>query len=299
MNQKELLREVRRTPVRFIPGKPAVSIFPGEWPSPFEGKGFEPRRFRDFALGDNPRHIHIPTSARCGSPIIIERVALRDVKLMVVLDLSPSMHVREKLDIQFAAGALLLYSAWKSETTFGLAVRDGDNVASFGLGIGSRHFYRLYGQLFRLLAASKERGRKRLGGKPVPLDQVLPANAILVYCSDFLQERGELVELNELWKMVRRYDFVPVVVQDELEYSFPALLRGSFISFENPETRRREEIWISAERAREIRTLHSERFESLKRSLGRWGLRCIHLDSANVQDVGKRIDRFFRQRKRR
>jgi uncharacterized protein (DUF58 family) len=108
VDAKQVLRDVRRRPVRFIPGKPAISIFPGEWPSPFEGKGFEPRRFRDFTLGDNPRHVHLPTSARRGVPTIVERVALRDVKIMVAIDLSPSMLVREKLAIQFAAAALLL-----------------------------------------------------------------------------------------------------------------------------------------------------------------------------------------------
>lgn len=296
MDAKQILRDVRRRPVRFIPGKPAVSIFPGEWPSPFEGKGFEPRRFRDFALGDNPRHVHLPTSARRGVPTIVERVALRDVKIMVVIDLSPSMLVREKLAIQFAAAALLLYSAWKSETTFGFAVRDGETLNSFGLGIGSRHFYRLYRQLYRILSGE---GGKKPSGEHATLTGILPSNAMLVYCSDFLQAGGDLIELQALWKAVGRFDFIPVVVQDELEYSFPVMPRGSFIPFANPETGRREELWISRRRADEIREFHRNRFETLTSSLSRRGVRSIHLDTANVQEVGRRIDLFFRQRKLR
>ena len=296
LDAKEILREVRRSPVKFIPGKPAVSIFPGEWPSPFEGKGFEPRRFRDFQLGDNPRHINLPVSTRRGTPTIIERVALRDVKIMVVLDRSPSMLVRDKLETQFAAAALILYSAWQSETTFGLAIRDGMIATSYGLGIGSRHFFRTYAHLCRVFEGDKS---GKAAGTVAPLGQLLPSNAMMLYCSDFLEDHGGLVELNELWRTVRRYDFVPVVIQDALEYSFPVMEKGSFISFQNPETRRRDEIWVSRQRADDIRKLHEARFELLKGTLGRWGLRCIHLDTPNVQDVGKRIDRFFRQRKLR
>jgi uncharacterized protein (DUF58 family) len=296
VDAKQVLRDVRRRPVKFIPAKPAVSIFPGEWPSPFEGKGFEPRRFRDFTLGDNPRHVHLPTSARRGVPTIVERVALRDVKIMVAIDLSPSMLVRQKLAIQFAATALLLYSAWKSETTFGFAVHDGGTLNSYGLGIGSRHFYRLYRQLYRILLGE---GGKKPNGQNITLSGVLPSNAILFYCSDFLQADGELIELQALWKTVGRYDFIPVVVQDGLEYSFPVMPGGGFIPFANPETGRREELWISLRRADEIRQVHHNRFETLTSSLNRRGVRPIHLDTANVQEVGKRIDLFFRQRKLR
>lgn len=296
MDAKRILREIRRRPITLVPGKPVVSIFPGEWPSPFEGKGFEPRRFRDFALGDNPRHVHLPTSARRGVDTIIERVALRDVKIMVVVDRSPSMWVREKRGTQFAAAALLLYSAWQSETTFGLAVQDGGTLNSFGLGIGSRHFYRLYRQLSMLLAGDRSAGPR---GAPMALRHALPPNAMLAYCSDFLQGRGDLVDLADLWQMVRRYDLIPVVIQDELEYSFPTISGSSFIPFINPETREREEAWITTQAADDIRQLHEARFDELGASFARWGIRYVHLDNFDVQEIGKRIDRFFRQRRRR
>ncbi len=295
MDSKTLLREVRRTPVKFIPARPPVSPYPGEWPSPFEGKGFEPRGFRDFQLGDNPRHIHIPTTARRGVPTIIERTALRDVKVMVLLDGSPSMRLREKLDAQIACAALLLYWGWKSETTFGLAIRTGDRCESFGLGVGSRHFYRLYRQLFELA----DTGTTTRRGVAAPLRHLLPSSAIVVCCSDFLAPDGEIDDLQDLWRNVQRYDFVPVIIQDDLECSFPKLEAGSFVAFRNPETRGFGEIWVSPQRAEKIRELHEERFETLREAFGRRGLKSVHLDSASVREVAKRIDRFFRQRRKR
>jgi uncharacterized protein (DUF58 family) len=296
LDAKGILREIRRRSITLVPGKPVVSIFPGEWPSPFEGKGFEPLRFRDFELGDNPRHIHLPTSARRGADTVIERVALRDVKIMVVVDRSPSMSIREKLATQFAAAALLLYSAWQSETTFGLAVQYGGTLNSFGLGIGSRHFYHLYRQLSVLCSGDRDAGPR---GAPVALSHALPPNAMLVYCSDFLQERGKLVNLAGLRKTVRRYDLIPVIIQDEIEYSFPTIARDSFVPFFNPETREQEEAWITKKVAEEIREIHQARFEELKASFGRWGIRCIHLDNFDVQEIREHIGRFFRQRRRR
>ncbi|MBT8098731.1 MAG: DUF58 domain-containing protein, partial [Gammaproteobacteria bacterium] len=113
MEGKRLLSEIRGRPIDLVPGRKVISVSPGEWTSPFEGKGFEPRGYRDFELGDSPRAIHLPTSARRGTPTIVERVALRDFKLMIVVDLSPSMLVRRKPVIQHEAAALLLYAAWQ------------------------------------------------------------------------------------------------------------------------------------------------------------------------------------------
>src|SRR5262249_14273359 len=138
-----------------------------------------------------------------------------------------------------------------------------------------------------------------LTGEHASLANALPSNAMLVYCSDFLQADGDLIELQALWKAVRRYDFIPVVVQDELEYSFPVMPGGSFIPFAKPERGRREEPWISRGRPEEIREFHRNRLETLTASLSKRGMRTIHLDTANVQEVGRRIDLFFRQRKLR
>src|SRR3954470_10476762 len=102
---QEVLRKVRASPIKFVPGRRVVSIYPGEWPSPFEGKGFEPLRFRDFEMGDDPRRIHAPSTARRGTPTVGERVALRDFRIMVAVDSSPSMMVRAKAETQFMAAA--------------------------------------------------------------------------------------------------------------------------------------------------------------------------------------------------
>jgi uncharacterized protein (DUF58 family) len=271
-------------------------VYPGEWPSPFEGKGFEPLRFRDFQVGDDPRRVHLPTTTRRGTPTIVERVALRDLRVMVVVDPSPSMRVRAKAEVQIATAALLLYSAWQAETTFGLAVQRGDIMQAFGLGIGSRHFTRLYRTLWDVLSPE---GGRRVAGRRLPLSRMLPPNAMLLYCSDFLAPHGAPIDLRAFGKTVRRYDLVPIVVQDEFEWSFPEIRKGTFIRFSNPETGERDEVWISPAEARQIRVIHEARFREVTTELGRGGTQCIHLATPDVRGIAKQVDRFFQRRRRR
>jgi uncharacterized protein (DUF58 family) len=295
LDARTLLRQIRYRPVTLIPRKRVVSLYPGEWPSPFEGKGFEPLRFRDFAMGDDPRRVHVPTSTRRRRPTIIERVALRDLRVMVVVDPSPSMRVRSKRDVQLAAAALLLYSAWQAETTFGLAVQRGPVIQTFGLGIGSRHFHRLYRTLWALFTGDD----RRLAGRRMPLRRSLPPNAMLLYCSDFLAPHGAPAELRAFRKTVHRFDFVPIVIQDEFEYSFPAIPGGTFLRVSNPETGERDEVWISPAEAVRIRALHESRFHQVTTALGGDSSQCIHLPDPDVHGIVKSVDRFFQRRRRR
>lgn len=296
MSGKALLQEIRGRPIDFVPGKNVVSPHPGEWTSPFEGKGYEPRGFRDFEIGDNPHRINLPASARRGQPTIVERVALRDFKLMVVLDASPSMRVRDKINVQLEVGALLLYSAWQAEMTFALALKTDDGVRSFGMGIGSQHFYHLYRILWSIFHDGEGLQSKCAR---INMSRCLPPNAMLSYCSDFLDAGGGITELQHLLRSVRRYDFIPVIIQDEFEYGFPAMTFGSFIPFSNPETGARDDLWVSRRTAQEMHEIHKARFNELATVFESRGIKYLHLDTPGVRNIRQSMNTFFGRRKRR
>jgi uncharacterized protein (DUF58 family) len=293
MDSRQLLHSIRSRPVTFVPGKKVVSTAPGEWTSPYEGKGYEPLGYREFQIGDDPRRINIPASARRGQLTIVERVALRDFKVMVLIDNSASMKVREKQDIQIGVASTLLYSAWKSETTFGMCVMTDEGLKSFGMGIGSRHFYHLYRKLWDVFInpANSMKGTRKL-----PLSRCLPPNAMLLYCSDFIKSDGQLVDLSALKRAIQRYDFVPIIIQDEFESSFPKFDQGTFIAFSNPETGEQEDAWMSPKQAKKIKLIHEQRFQELILSIGNPGSRSIHLTSSDILGSIKKIDGFFRMR---
>jgi uncharacterized protein (DUF58 family) len=295
LDGKLLLQEIRGRPIDLVPGKKVVSINPGEWTSPFEGKGYEPFGYRDFQIGDNPRQVHMPTSARRGIPTIVERVALRDFKLMVVIDLSRSMCVRRKIMILHEAAAVMLYAAWQAETTFGLAVRDEQGVHSMGLGIGSRHFYHAYRILWRLCAPA---GRAAPTGSLVHLRRCLPPNAMLIYCSDFLDAGFDAAGLDKLLRAVGRYDFVPLIIQDELEYTFPSPPKASLVAFSDPQSAACEDVWLSQAAARQIAILNETRFASIVGRFRQRDIKHVHLSSPGVDTTYAAINAFFRRRRR-
>lgn len=295
MDGRLLLAEIRGRPIDLVPGKKVISINPGEWTSPFEGKGFEPRGYRDFVLGDSPRQIHLPTSARRGVPTIVERVALRDFKLMIIVDLSPSMRVRDKLRIQHEAAAIMLYAAWQAETTFALAVRTAEGIHSYGLGIGSRHFYHSFRILWSLCTDDEH---FRLRGSTIHLRRCLPPNAMLLYCSDFLDEDGGITRVQPLLRAVTRYDFIPIVIQDQLEVSFPHSRHDSLISFGNPETAVREDFWVSKSAAERIAMIHETRYRELVAQFAKRDIKPLHLDESGVNGIRATIDTYFRRRRR-
>lgn len=295
MDGKLLLQEIRGRPIDLVPGKKVVSINPGEWTSSFEGKGYEPLGYRDFQIGDNPRQVHLPTSARRGIPTIVERVALRDFKLMIVIDLSRSMRVRRKVMIQHEAAAVMLYAAWQAETTFGLAVRTEQGVHSMGLGIGSRHFYHSYRILWSLCAPAD---RAAPSGSLVHLRRCLPPNAMLIYCSDFLDAGFDAAGLDQLLRAVGRYDFVPLIIQDELEYSFPSAPDASLIAFSDSKTGACEDLWVSQTSARRIAALNETRFAAIVERFRQRDIKHVHLSSPGVNTTHAAINTFFRRRRR-
>lgn len=295
MDGKLLLQEIRGRPIDLVPGKKVVSINPGEWTSPFEGKGFEPRGYRDFVIGDSPRQIHLPTSARRGVPTIVERVALRDFKLMIIVDLSRSMRVRAKLTIQHEAAASMLYAAWQAETTFALAVRTVEGIHSYGSGIGSKHFYHCYRILWSLCTDDEH---FRFRGSKLHLRRCLPPNAMLLYCSDFLDADGGVEDVQQLLRAVTRYDFIPIIVQDQLEDSFPHVRHASLIAFDNPETAAREDFWVSRKAARRIAVLHETRFAQLIEQFAKRDIKHVHLAEPGVAGIRAALNAYFRHRRR-
>jgi hypothetical protein len=181
----------------------------------------------------------------------------------------------------------------QAENTYGFVDMNSDGIRSFGMGIGLRHFYHLYQTLWHLFAGDSARTR----GIRVPLNRCLPPNAMLLYCSDFLESDGSLVDPAPLWRAVQRYDFIPVIIQDELEYSFPVVSRGTFLPLANPETGAREEAWISPKSARAIRARHEARYREMLEQFSGRGIHPVHLDMPDVEYISRQFDRYFRKRK--
>ena len=96
----------------------------GQAPSPMRGRGMEYAESREYASGDDARHIDWRLTARSGRPHTKLFQAERERLTLVVADTSPALYFGTRLrfkSVQAArAGAV---AAW-------LAVRDGDRIAA-------------------------------------------------------------------------------------------------------------------------------------------------------------------------
>lgn len=291
--REDILRRLARRPIPITPKRPATSQLSGEWSSPYTGKGLDFRSHRPYQLGDDLRTVHMGTSVRTGENMVVDRIALRDVSLLVVLDCTASMGVRRKADILLASALMMIYSAVSLEMRVGAALLGKDGYRRIGIGSGRRHALRLFDGIEQVCASMKQGSDIRVDYPATYAHRLLPVGGVLLYLSDFLDERGYAREYARFSIEARRYDFIPVVIQDEFEYTFPQLPDETMLEFVNPETGIIEPLWLGQTEKARIRHLHEQRFDQIRQTFAGHGLHFIHVDNPSVDHIQQTLTRFF------
>lgn len=86
----EELRQIRR--LHLQAGRAVSSPFAGEYRSAFKGRGMEFEEVRPYVPGDDVRHIDWNVTARTGEPFVKEFREERELQLLLVADVSGSVH---------------------------------------------------------------------------------------------------------------------------------------------------------------------------------------------------------------
>ncbi len=86
----EELRQIRR--LHLQAGRAVSSPFAGEYRSAFKGRGMEFEEVRPYVPGDDVRHIDWNVTARTGEPFVKEFREERELQLLLVTDVSGSVH---------------------------------------------------------------------------------------------------------------------------------------------------------------------------------------------------------------
>ncbi|MEZ5966854.1 MAG: DUF58 domain-containing protein [Planctomycetota bacterium] len=204
----ELLAEVRRIEVqsrRLVSGALA-----GGYTSVFRGAGIEFDEVREFAPGDDPRSVDWNVTAKMGRPFVKKYVDERELTLVFLLDLSPSMTggFGAWSPRQMAArvcGCLAL-SAVRHNDKIGLVAFD-DSVRKFvppkkGLG----HALRIVRDCLALPPAS---ARTQLAPALDFVGHVVRRRAVVFLVSDFLASGYA----RSLSLCARRHDVVAMRLQ--------------------------------------------------------------------------------------
>jgi uncharacterized protein (DUF58 family) len=278
------------------------NIFPGEWESIYTGEGIEFAASKPYEPGDDLRDLDLQTLVQSGEEEIILRAVGRQRKIYLWVDLSgsmqrfPEMFFSQKPEIRDTAVGLLAFSAWNAYSPVGLCAFDREIRRFFPARSGESYFEEIVGW-FLDHADESAKGSADIPGALAFLEERISPQSLVLFISDFqdILFEGDFAHL--LRPAAKKFDFIPVVVQDPLEHG-TALKQSVVIAVRDSETDRRAEITLTPQKLEEIRESSARHLAHLKWSFLEVGLEHIVLDSATIEDCYRTLSSFFEARKR-
>ncbi len=292
MQAAEILKRVRR--IEIETGKLVSETFAGQYLSVFKGQGIEFAEVRQYIPGDDVRSIDWNVSARSGATFVKKFNEERELSVIIACDVSASQFFgstgRLKSEAVAELGALFAFSAIKNNDKVGLLLFSDKIELYIPPRKGKRHVLRVIRELLAFNPNSK--------GTDISLcldtlNRVIKRKGILLLISDFMAENYE-----KSFKLAtRKFDLVPVVVQDKAELSLPSL--PAFISFEGLEDGGGESLVVGLKSAlkAQINRAYKENAEKAQKLFTSAGVQYITINSAeNITDP---VVKFFKQRARK
>ncbi|MBI5507133.1 MAG: DUF58 domain-containing protein [Deltaproteobacteria bacterium] len=214
----ELFKKIKAIQVRTQ--RLVTDVFAGEYESAFKGRGMEFEEVREYAPGDDIRHIDWNVTARTGKPHVKVHREERELTVMLLVDVSSSGQFGsvQKLKNEVAAevAAVLAYTAIKSHDRVGLIIFS-DRIERFiPPKKGRAHVWRV---IREILAFKPARRATSLEGALQYLAKVVRRRAVVFVISDFLDQGFA----DRLKVAAKRHDLTAVTVTDPREVSLPRL----------------------------------------------------------------------------
>jgi uncharacterized protein (DUF58 family) len=326
MLPSEIVQQVRR--IQLHTGRQVSDVLAGAYLSVFKGRGMEFDEVRPYVPGDDVRTIDWNVTARMGEPYVKRYVEERELTVLLLVDISPSLDFgsagRSKREAAVELSALLAFSAIYNNDKVGVLLFHGAAEEYIPPRKGQKHALRVIREVlargrdqapaaearpsrwnpwhlpraiwnrFRALEASTRRTPERSTSIAHALEfcrRVLPRRAVLFLISDFLDENY----LSILRSASRRHDVVAVLVTDERELGFD---RAGLIALEDAESGHTRLVDTHSPGLREeLASLARTRIERLGGELRSAGVDMIRIDA--TRPVIDPLLAFFRMRERR
>ncbi len=218
METAELLRKVRRLEIRSR--RLVEDLFAGNSHSVFKGRGVEFEEVRPYVPGDEVRDIDWNVTARFGAPYVKRFVEERELTVMLVVDVSPSMRfgttAQEKRELAAELCAILGFAATRNNDRLGLVLAAGGVEYFVSPSRGRRHLLRMLRDV--LNHESTSRGT-RLGAAARFLARTLRRRSLMFWLSDF-EDRLDPRD----WRVLsHRHEVTALALRDPRDEALPAV----------------------------------------------------------------------------
>jgi len=234
MERSELLRVITTLPI--ISRGLAEEMLAGNFSSVFKGQGMEFDEARHYEAGDDIRSIDWNASARFGTPFVKLFREERELTILVLIDISPSMHrgyLKEGLspyEQALICAALIAFSAEYTGQQAGAFFFDRDIEKVFPPRKGRRHIMSLVTTALQYqdsVAARRDSRGSDIASALKGAQRLLKKRSLVVVISDFFSINWE----QELGNLCKKHDVIAIRICDPPELPYPGL-----VTLEDPET---------------------------------------------------------------
>lgn len=291
MDTAEILKRVRR--IEIETGKLVKETFAGEYLSIFKGQGIEFAEVRQYIPGDDVRSIDWNVSAKTGGVFVKKFNEERELTLLIACDVSASLMFgslgRLKSEIAAELAAVFAFSATHNNDKVGLLLFSDKIELYIPPKKGTRHVLRI---IRELLAFTPKNKGTNIEFALDTINHLIRRGGIIVLISDFKTEQN----YSKSFKLTaRKYDVVPVIVEDKLENNLPRA--HVFLAFEGLEDGGQILLNLASDKTKEITQKHIQELDEAKLLFTKSGLEYIVIqDGDKVSDT---LVKFFKHRARK
>ena len=297
MIPEEIFKKVRQIHIRT--SHMVQDVLAGQYESVFKGQGMEFQEVREYQPGDDIRTIDWNVTARTGRPFVKKFVEERELTVMLVVDLSGSLHFgtvdRSKAELAAELCAVIAFSAITNNDRVGLIIFT-DRIEKFiPPKKGRRHVLRLISDV---LSFTPEGHGTDIVTALEYLSKVTTRKTVSFLVSDFSGQSGDEPDIDyqrALRLASKRHDVIAVTISDPREMEFPRL---GIMEFQDAETGETILLDLASHRARaqfqRLAAKQIQQRDSLFRSTGVDTIN-VHTDEPYIGELLK----FFRMREKR
>jgi len=297
METGELFQNILNLPL--LSNSLAQEMLAGNFKSIFKGQGMEFDEARHYEPGDDIRSIDWNTSARFASPFVKMYREERELTILILLDVSPSMHrgniARQGLspyEQALISTALIAFSTERTDQRIGAIFFDREIEKVFTPRKGRKSLMALV--MAALQYQSNAVTRRAHYGSDIAsaltgAQRLLKKRSLVILISDFYSVKWE----QEMAKLCRKHDCIALRIRDPHDLPFPGL-----ITLEDPETGVRIEAPSGLVSFKESWSQwHRERSSHLESQCKKNG--AAFLELSTEADAPSVLIKFFGNRQRR